>query len=128
MNAGSFNNVDEYIALFDNNVQEQLQQLRQAIKEAAPQAEEIISYKMPAYKQTGMLVYFAAYKRHIGFYPTASSIIKFMNEFTNYKTSKGAVQFPIDKPLPLVLIQKIVKFKVRENEEKARKKALKIGE
>jgi uncharacterized protein YdhG (YjbR/CyaY superfamily) len=122
MEAASFNNVDEYIALFSDDVQQQLQQLRQAIKEAAPDAAEVISYKMPAYQQNGPLVYFAAYKNHIGFYPTASGISNFVDEFKKYKSSKGAVQFPIDKPLPLALIKKIVKFKLKDNIEKAKLK------
>ncbi len=122
MKAANFNNVDEYIALFSDDVQQQLQQLRQSIKDAAPTAEECISYQMPAYKQNGALVYFAAYKNHIGFYPTASGISNFTNDFKNYKSSKGAVQFPIDKPLPLALIKKIVKFKVKENLDKLKRK------
>jgi uncharacterized protein YdhG (YjbR/CyaY superfamily) len=79
---------------------------------------------MPSYKQNGALVYFAAYKKHIGFYPTASGISNFVDEFAKFKNSKGAVQFPIDKPLPLALIKKIVKFKVKENKERAKKKVL----
>ena len=122
MKAAIFNNVDEYIALFEDDVQLKLHQLRQVIKDAAPEAEEMISYQMPAYKQNGALVYFAAYKNHIGFYPTASGISNFIEEFANFKSSKGAVQFPINKPLPLALIKKIVKFKVKENLEKLKRK------
>lgn len=107
MKAASFNNVDEYIALFTDDVQLKLQQLRQVIKDAAPDAEEYISYQMPAYKQNGALVYFGAYKNHIGFYPTASGISNFIDEFNDYKSSKGAVQFPIDIPLPLTLIKRL---------------------
>ena len=125
MDTTNFNNVDEYIALFTNDVQIKLQQLRQTIKAEAPEAVEYISYQMPAYKQNGALVYFAAYKNHIGFYPTASGISNFLNEFTNYKNSKGAVQFAIDKPLPIALIKKVVRFKLKENDEKARGKVLK---
>jgi uncharacterized protein YdhG (YjbR/CyaY superfamily) len=122
MNTATFNNVDEYIALFTNDVQIKLQQLRQAIKDAAPDAEECISYQMPAYKQHGALVYYAVYKKHIGFYPTASGISNFIDKFEKIKSSKGAVQLPIDKPLPLALIKKIVSFKVRENQEKLKPK------
>ena len=111
-------NIDEYIFGFPNNVQKMLQQLRTTIRKAAPEAEEVISYRMPAFKHKGVLVYFAAYKNHIGFYPTASGIRVFKNEFSEYKNSKGAVQFPIDKTIPLTLISKIVKFRVKENEEK----------
>jgi uncharacterized protein YdhG (YjbR/CyaY superfamily) len=118
-------NIDEYIAVFPKNVQEILQQLRATIHKAAPKAEEMISYNMPAFKLNGMLVYFAAYKNHIGFYPTASGIRVFKNEISEYKNSKGAVQFPIDKPLPIVLISKMVKFRVKENLEKEQAKKTK---
>jgi uncharacterized protein YdhG (YjbR/CyaY superfamily) len=107
--------VDTYIAQFPAQVQEQLQIIRNTIINAAPLAKEIISYKMPAYKQEKMLVYFAGYKNHIGFYPTASGIEAFKHKFSMYKWSKGAVQFPVDKPLPLNLITEIVKFKITED-------------
>jgi uncharacterized protein YdhG (YjbR/CyaY superfamily) len=116
------NDIDVYIAGFPKNTQKILKQLRATIIEAAPDAEEIISYKMPAYKYHGILVYFAAYKNHIGFYPTASGIATFKKELSMYKGAKGSVQFPLDKPLPLGLITKIVKFRVRENSEKSKKK------
>ena len=120
-----FANVDEYISMFPKKTQIKLQQVRATIKKAAPQAEEIISYNLPAYKQNGMLVFFAAYKNHIGFYPTGSGIQAFQKEIKDYKSSKGAVQFPIDEPLPLNLITKIVKFKMKENFEKASAKTKK---
>jgi uncharacterized protein YdhG (YjbR/CyaY superfamily) len=107
--------VDTYIAGFPKDTQKLLEQLRAAIIKAAPGAEEVISYNMPAYKQNGMLAFFAAYEKHIGFYPTGSGIIAFKKEIAIYKNSKGAVQFPIGKPLPLSLITKMVKFKVNEN-------------
>ena len=110
--------VDEYIAAFPKEVQKILIQLRKKIKTAAPTAEEVISYQMPGYKQNGMLVFFAAYEKHIGFYPTASGIEKFKKEIKKYNWSKGAVQFPIDRKLPLGLVSKIVKYKVKENENK----------
>jgi uncharacterized protein YdhG (YjbR/CyaY superfamily) len=113
------NPVDAYIAGFPESTQALLQQIRETIKAAAPGAEEVISYQMPAYKLNGMLVYFAGYDKHVGFYPTASGIDAFKQEFSRYKWSKGAVQFPLDEPLPLDLITRIVKFKVRENLEKA---------
>jgi uncharacterized protein YdhG (YjbR/CyaY superfamily) len=100
----------------------QLETLRQTIRKAAPKAEEVISYQMPAFKFYGMLVYFAAYKTHIGFYPTGSGIASFKKELDKYETSKGTVRFPIDKPLPLGLIGKMVKFRVKENFEKKTKK------
>jgi len=111
--------INEYIAAFPQNVQQTLEKLRVTIKKAAPKAEEVISYQMPAFKYHGILVYFAGYKKHIGFYPTSSGIAAFKQEFSNYKWSKGAVQFPIDKPLPISLITRIVKFRVKENLEKA---------
>lgn len=110
--------VDAYIASFPENTQVQLNRMRTIIHRAAPLAEEVISYKMPAYKYRGILVYFAGYEKHIGFYPTGSSIEHFKNEFTGFKFSKGAVQFPIDTPLPENLIERIVAFRVKENELK----------
>jgi uncharacterized protein YdhG (YjbR/CyaY superfamily) len=115
-------NIDEYINGFSADVQQILQELRQTIRKAAPNAEEKISYQMPAFFLHGVLIYFAAYKNHIGFYPTASGIAKFKEELSTYKNSKGAVQFPINKPLPLELITRIVKFRVTENVEKAEAK------
>jgi uncharacterized protein YdhG (YjbR/CyaY superfamily) len=111
-------NVDEYIVSHPPEVRASLEKLRQAICEAAPLAEETISYMMPAYKCDGVLVYFGAYKNHIGFYPTGSGIAAFQQELTRFKTSKGTVQFPIDQPLPLSLIKKIVKYRVKENQQK----------
>lgn len=110
-------NVDEYIAMFPNDIQEILKKLRKTIKKAAPDAEEVISYRMPAYKYHGILVYFAAYKNHIGFYPTSSGIETFKKELSAFKGSKGTVQFPIDETLPLKLISKIVEFRVHKNLE-----------
>ena len=117
--------ISEYIAGFPKSIQETLEKLRLTIRRAAPGAEEVISYQMPAFKYHGILVYFAGYKNHIGFYPTSSGIAAFQHEFSDYKWSKGAVQFPNDKPLPVSLISKIVKFRVRENAEKANLKSKK---
>jgi uncharacterized protein YdhG (YjbR/CyaY superfamily) len=100
------------------NVREKLERLRLTIKKAAPKAEEEISYMMPAYKFHGVLVYFGAYQNHIGFYPTGSGISAFKKELSVYEGSKGTVRFPIDKPLPLTLIKKIVRFRLKENEQK----------
>ena len=119
------NDIDEYIAGFPKGTQKLLEQLRATIRKAAPDGEEVISYKMPAYKLNGMLVWYAAYKRHIGFYPTSTPIKFFKDELTDYKTSKGAIQFPIDKPLPHRLITKIVKFRVKENLSKSKTKTKK---
>ena len=111
--------IDAYIAGFPKEVLERMAQLRATIKKVAPQAEEVISYGMPAFKLKGMLVWFAAYAHHIGFYPTASGITAFKKELSIYKGGKGSVQFPFDKPLPLGLVAKIVQFKVAENLQKA---------
>ena len=119
--------VDRYIAGFPDNVRELLMQLRTAVREAAPEAEEVISYQMPAYRLQGMLVYFAGYKNHIGFYPTSSGIKAFKQELSAYKGAKGTVQFPLDKPLPLDIIKKIVAFRVAENLQKTGSKREKNG-
>jgi len=115
--------VDEYISGFPEEDQKLLEQVRSTIQEVAPKAEEVISYMMPGYKLNGMLVWFAGFKNHIGFYPRGSSAIKaFKKELAGYKTSKGAIQFPKDEPLPILLIKKMVKFRVAENLEQAKKK------
>ena len=114
--------VDEYISRFPREVQRILEEVRTTIKKAAPGAEEVISYQMPAFKFHGVLVYFAGYKKHIGFYPTSSGIETFRKELSVYKSAKGSVQFPIDSPLPLNLVRKIVKYRVRENLERANAK------
>jgi len=114
--------IDEYIALFPAKTQKILQQVRETIHNAVPNAKEVISYKMPAFKQNSILVYFAGYAKHIGFYPTGSGIEAFQHEFGNYKWSKGAVQFPIDKPMPLDLITRITKFKAERDLQKAAEK------
>src|SRR5579863_6432559 len=111
---GTPRSVDEYIASFPKETQRLLSELRKTIKAAAPNAEEVISYQMPAYKQKGILVYFAGYKNHIGFYPTASGILNFKKEIEKYTWSKGAVQFPLTEKLPVTLIAQIVKFRVLE--------------
>ncbi len=110
-----FRNIDEYIASFPTDVQHTLRALRTAIKEAAPDAEETISYGMPAFRLNGVLVYFAAHKHHIGFYPTSSGIRAFKDKLSMYRQSKGAVQFPIDGPIPLDTVQEVVRFRVKEN-------------
>lgn len=110
-----YKSIDEYHSAHNHSTQKVLAVMRNAIKQAAPKATEIISYNMPAFKLNGMLVYYAAYKNHIGFYPTSSPIKFFSSDLANYKTSKGAIQFAIDKPLPVTLIKKIVKFRIAEN-------------
>lgn len=110
--------VDAYITAFPPATRKLLQQLRTCIIKTAPDAEEVISYKMPAYKQGGMLVFFAGYEHHIGFYPTGSGIAAFKKKLAGFKFSKGAVQFPLDQPLPLDLVKEMVRFKVAENTAK----------
>jgi uncharacterized protein YdhG (YjbR/CyaY superfamily) len=111
--------IDEYIASFPEEVQEILQELRATIREAAPEAEETISYRMPTFNLEGNLVHFAAYKNHIGFYPTPSGIENFKEALSAYEGAKGSVKFPINQPLPFETIAKIVKFRVQENVDKA---------
>ena len=112
------NDIDEYIANCPPDVHEMLQQVRDTIKKAAPGATEVISYRMPAFKLNGILVWFAAHSKHIGFYPKASGIENFKKELSIYKNAKGSVQFPFSQPMPLSLITKIVKFRVKEDMEK----------
>lgn len=114
-------NIDEYIKSFPKEVQKALNRIREEIKKSAPKAEEVISYGIPAMKLNGMLVWFAGYKNHIGFYPRGSGIERFKKELSKYKFAKGSVQFPLEKPLPSGLISKIVKFRIKENMEKSKK-------
>ena len=114
--------IDSYIAGFPEDVQLRLEKLRATIRKAAPEVEEAISYQMPTFKFHGNLVHFAAFKSHIGFYPAPSGIETFKNELSKYKYAKGSVQFPLDQPMPLELVSKIVKFRVEENQAKARAK------
>jgi uncharacterized protein YdhG (YjbR/CyaY superfamily) len=112
-------NVDSYIAGFPPQTQQLLEQMRAIIRKAAPEATEGIGYGMPAYRLGIALVYFAGYQRHIGFYPSGSGIAAFQQELAGYKHSKGAVQFPLDQPLPEELIATIVRFRADENRQKA---------
>jgi uncharacterized protein YdhG (YjbR/CyaY superfamily) len=111
----TYESIDEYIFKFPPEIQEILESLRKVIKEAAPDAEEKISYQMPAFALHGNLVYFAVCKNYIGFYPTSSGIDAFKNELSEYKGTKGSIHFPINKPMPYELISRIVKFRVAEN-------------
>ena len=112
-------NIDEYIAGFPSDIQETLEKIRQTVREAAPDAEETIKYRMPTFTLKGNLVHFAAFKNHIGFYPVPSGIEAFRVELSAYKQGKGSVQFPYDGPIPYDLIRKIVEFRVKENTERA---------
>ena len=110
-----YKTIDEHIATFPKNVQSILQELKQVIREAAPEAKETISYQIPAFRQNGLLVWFAAFKTHIGFFPKASGIENFKEKLCSYEISKGTVRFPIGEPIPYDLIKKIVRFRVKEN-------------
>jgi uncharacterized protein YdhG (YjbR/CyaY superfamily) len=120
-----FVSIDKYIATFPKETQKILEEIRATIKAAAPEAEEKISYQMPTFVLNGNLVHFAAFKNHIGFYPVPTGIEKFKKELSAYEGGKGSVQFPLDKPMPLILISKIVKFRVKENLAKAKAKGKK---
>lgn len=124
----NYNSIDEYISQFSAEIQEILQSVRKVINETAPDAKEKISWQMPTFVLNGNLVHFAAHKNHIGLYPGSSGIEKFKNEMAEYKNSKGAVQFPINKPIPFDLIRKIVKFRVEENILEAEMKKVKNKE
>ncbi len=117
-----FDTMDEYIASFPKTIQELLERMRHTIREAAPEAVETISYQMPTFKLNGNLVHFAAFKHHIGFYPTPSGIEAFKKELATYESSKGSVQFPMDKPIPLDLVKRIVEFRVKETKGKTKKR------
>ena len=114
-----FNSIDEYIATFPADIQKLLQEVRTTIKAAAPEAEEKISYQMPTFFLNGNLVHFAAFKNHIGFYPAPTGMEAFAQDLAQYKGAKGSVQFPLNKPMPLDLITRIVKYRVTENLKKA---------
>lgn len=122
-NTPPLSTIEDYMALWPPNIQEKLQQIRGAIREAAPEATEKISYQMPTFALAGTnLVHYAAYKKHIGFYPAPSGIGKFQDQLTGYKHAKGSIQFPIEQPLPLDLIRQIVRFRAEENMKKAQAK------
>jgi uncharacterized protein YdhG (YjbR/CyaY superfamily) len=121
----NFKNIDEYISLQNNDDKQALETLRSIIKKAAPKAEEVISYGMPAFKQHSVLVYFANAKQHYGFYPTSKPIVHFAEELKKYKCTKGAIQFPKNEKLPVKLITSIVKFRMQEDNEKFKLKSIK---
>ena len=115
MDSKRVNSIDEYISMFPKDIQEKLKSIRNIVKQEAPQAIEKISYQMPTFYLNGNLIHFAVAKKHIGIYPTPSGVSRFENDLKGYKYSKGAIQFPLDKPLPTELIKAIVKFRVKEN-------------
>lgn len=118
----NFTSIDEYIATFPKDTQKILKDIRATIKAAAPNAEEKISYQMPTFFLNGNLVHFAAFKNHIGLYPTPSGTEAFKKEIARYKAAKGSIRLPLDEPMPLNLISRIVKFRVAENLKKAQLK------
>jgi len=114
----TYGTIDEYIKLFPKHIKKKLSEIRTCIKKAAPAADEKISYQIPTFYLCGNLVHFGGFSKHIGFYPGAGAVIKFKYELSKYKTAKGSIQFPIDKPLPVVLIRKIVKYRIEENKKR----------
>jgi uncharacterized protein YdhG (YjbR/CyaY superfamily) len=122
MTTTNFQTVDEYIASFPEGVQDVLEQIRQTIREAAPEAQEKISYQMPTFTLNGYLIYFAAWKSHIGVYGISGALEAFKEELSPYVGAKGSLRFPLNKPMPLSLISDIVKFGVEENLAKAKRK------
>lgn len=121
----NYTNIDEYIALFPVEIQEKLKKIREVVHNAAPDAVERIAYQMPTFSLAGNLVHFAAFKNHIGFYPTPSGTEEFSKELAAYDGSKGTVRFPLDQPLPYDLIARIVAYRVKENLAKAEAKKAK---
>lgn len=121
----NFKTIDDYIKSFPKDIQKILGMVRQTIKKVAPEAEEAISYQMPTFKLNGNLVHFAAFKNHIGFYPTPSGTQEFKKEISVFRSGKGSIQFPIDKPMPLSLIKKIVEYRVKESHLAGLKKSSK---
>jgi uncharacterized protein YdhG (YjbR/CyaY superfamily) len=122
-NKPGFTSIDEYIVTFPEEIQKILQEIRTTIQDAAPEAKEKIAYQMPTFTLNGNLVHFAAFKKHIGFYPTPTGTQAFQDELSIYKTAKGSAQFPLDQPMPLALIRKIVAFRVAETQRNAGIKA-----
>lgn len=118
----TYETIDDYISTFSPDIQEILSKIRKVIKEAAPDAKEKISYQMPTFALHGNLVHFAAFKNHIGFYPTPNGIDAFREELSVHKGAKGSIQFPLNQPMPYELISKIVKFRVAEDIKKAEDK------
>lgn len=117
----AYKNIDEYISNYNPEVQKLLQKIRTSIQKAAPDATEAISYGIPTYKLNGNLVHFGAFKKHIGFFPGAEAIEIFEKELTEYVTSKGTIQFPLNQPIPVELVTKITKYRVTKNLEKKKK-------
>lgn len=124
-NQSGFETIDEYIAMFPQQIQGILQELRRVIRETAPEATEKISYQMPTFYLYTNLVHFAAFKNHIGFFPTSSGVEAFADKLTGYKTSKGTIQFQLNQPIPYDLVREIVEYRVQENTRVAAEKKAK---
>jgi uncharacterized protein YdhG (YjbR/CyaY superfamily) len=122
MKSGTPRDFSEYVERFPKDVQQLLRKMRQTIRKAAPKATETISYQIPAFRLGGILVWFGAHANHIGLYPGASAIASFKKDLSAYKSAKGSVQFPFDEPLPVALITRIVKYRVRERGQKREKR------
>jgi uncharacterized protein YdhG (YjbR/CyaY superfamily) len=118
----NYSTIDEYIAMFPGEIQDKLQAIRQVIKKAAPEAVEKISYQIPTFYQNGNLLHFAAFKDHLSFFPTGSGVEAFKDELSIFKITKGTIQLPLDKPLPLDLIRRITEYRVAQNSKKDKKK------
>ena len=125
-NQAGFNSMDEYIATFPEEIRKILEEIRATVRAVAPDAQEKISYQMPTFFLKGNLVHFAAFKNHIGFYPTPSGTQAFRDEISIYQGAKGSIRFPLDQPMPLDLIRRIVEFRVQENLDKAKAKEKKV--
>lgn len=123
----TFATINEYISEFPEEIRFKLEQIREIIQQAAPEAKEAVRYGMPTFVLNGNLVHFAAYKNHIGFYPAPSGIDAYLDELAVYRTGKGTIQFPIDQPIPFNLIKKVVEFRVNENLGKRKGKVKKEG-
>ena len=117
-----FKTVDAYFSALPDGSKTQLLNLRRIIRSAAPKAEEVISYNMPAFREHGMLVYYAAFRNHIGFFPTSNVLGVLKDELKDYQTSKGTLRFSLEGPLPVTLIKKIVRYRLKENNEKEKLK------
>ena len=122
MKSGTAKNIDEYIDRYPKDVQAKLRKIRSTIRKAAPDATEAISYQIPTFKLGGNLIHFAAFPNHISLFPTSSGVAKFQKELAGYETSKGTIQFPLDRPIPYGLITRITRFRVKENSEKGKQK------
>ncbi|HUI93765.1 MAG TPA: DUF1801 domain-containing protein [Chitinivibrionales bacterium] len=122
MKSNAPKDIDDYITGFPGDIQDKLQKIRAVIRKAVPGAQEVMSYQMPAFKQNGILIYFAAFSDHVSIFPTSSGVAKFKKELKEYETTKGTIKIPLHKPIPYGLISRITKFRFRESSQKGKKK------